>query len=581
MTSAGQQSLEGLQITAILDDPAAADLVRRTFPGPTDNLSLAGVLSEGLALALAEAPDVVFIDVGMSKGAGLAVVHHVRSVVPRCLVYALASQDNLEYGTQAIALGAAALLLLPLSGDELLTAVADVRARRAERFERERATRRADRLRWAGNLAARAAEIAGATTRREAAAQLATVLVKETGARYCVVYLPAGERSRQLMQVTATHPDIGCPAFCDEMELMSWAKADDAELIRLTLRQELEGVAVLGGMPIDADAAETFPLVDVVSAQAASALALIAAREQSHRGAMKDPSSSAYTFAYFVDVAGREIDKSRRHGRRFALATIGAPEDPEGAGARGVQVVERVLGAIRATDILARIDDLEFYLLLPETAGVGAHVCRRRVLTQLASESFGAGVTVGVATYPHNGADLSQLLRVAKHRADWSQSSVVRRLELDDMPLPEVLDAILWDQASAGATDPRPEVPKAIELPAVDVVAVAAAALREARRGGAARLAATVRAGVSMGAALRSAVGRESSEIQVDLVDLTKSPGHHDIEALTVVAEHGCYVLLGRVERGHVRGVHAADPELVDLVTRRLGEVARTRLVDD
>ncbi len=38
---------------------------------------------------------------------------------------------------------------------------------------------------------------------------------------------------------------------------------------------------------------------------------------------MKDPSSSAYTFAYFVDVAGREIDMARRHNRRFALATIG------------------------------------------------------------------------------------------------------------------------------------------------------------------------------------------------------------------------------------------------------------------
>ena len=68
--------------------------------------------------------------------------------------------------------------------------------------------------------------------------------------------------------------------------------------------------------------------------------------------------------------------------------------------------------------------------------------------------------------------------------------------------------------------------------------------------------------------------------MHADLIDVTESAGCQDIEALTLIAEHGSYVLLGRVERGHVRGVHAADPVLVDLITRRLGEAARARLVD-
>ena len=82
---------------------------------------------------------------------------------------------------------------------------------------------------------------------------------------------------------------------------------------------------------------------------------------------MKDPRSSAYTFAYFVDVAGREIDISRRHRRRFALATIGVHARKRArrrAGADAWPPSEGVLGAVRDTDVLARVDANEFYLLL-------------------------------------------------------------------------------------------------------------------------------------------------------------------------------------------------------------------------
>jgi hypothetical protein len=203
------------------------------------------------------------------------------------------------------------------------------------------------------------------------------------------------------------------------------------------------------------------------------------------------------------------------------------------------------------------------------------------VLDQLrGSKKDDVDVTIGVATYPHNGVDLSQLLRVAKHRADAAHASVVRRLGLRKLSLGEILDAVLWDQvASTGAHD-EPEAPQTIDLPAIDIVALATCALAEARRGGGARVVATLRPGVSVGAAIRAALGREASEVQADLIDITESAGCRDIEALTLIAEHGSYVLLGRVERGHVRGVHASDPVFVDLITRRLAEAARARLVD-
>ncbi|MBN2194051.1 MAG: response regulator [Polyangiaceae bacterium] len=579
-----------LQVMGILSDRATADLVERVIAraAPRDEVSVAIDLAEGLSHAVASAADVIFIDIGLGHGAGVAAVHHIRALIPRATIYALAQSDTLQLGTQAIALGANGLLMLPLSGDEILSAVADARARETERRASEDLTNRARWLDRGVDLLSRTGELTQARNRRDAASRFCELVTEHVHASGASAYLPATDGARQLKQVARVGAPVSLPPFCDEMDLLSAANTRDLTVLKLAIGREAAGFLVLAGLP-KATTEEVFPLAGLVATQAASALALLTAREQSHRGAMKDPASSAYTFAYFVDIAGREIDKSRRHGRRFALATInvepssGVPPPP--AGQRAIEVVERVLGTVRATDILARVDEEELYLLLPETGGIGGHVCRRRVLRNLtgAGSSEGAApldVTLGVAMYPLNGTDLSHLLRVAKSRADASRTSVVRTLALARFSLAEILDVILWDLSAPGSGRSLPETPQMIELPAIDVLSLAIAALNDARRGGGARAVATVRPGVSIGAAVRSAIGREAGEVQLDLVDIADAPGCRDLDAFTLIAEHSCYLFLGRVERGYVRGIHAADPLLVDVVTQRLGEAARTRLVD-
>src|SRR5260370_7716885 len=105
-----------------------------------------------------------------------------------------------------------------------------------------------------------------------------------------------------------------------------------------------------------------------MAGQAATTLALLGERERSTRGAIKDQTTSAYTFAYFVDIAGREIDKARRYGRRFALATIALDENATSA---PTDLAEVILSAVRDTDVLPRAAQHEFYLPIPETACVG------------------------------------------------------------------------------------------------------------------------------------------------------------------------------------------------------------------
>ena len=576
-----------LNVMAIVDDGPTIELMGRTLKGSGDSISVATNLAEGLARTAAEVPDIVFVDVSLGRNAGLAVVHHLRALAPTVQVYAMARSDRLELATQAVSLGGAGLVMLPLSGDELLTILADVRSRRVERALRERLEREAAASRRGATLLARVAELGEARTRREAADALAELLHAEIGTRTAIVYLPAGEGSRQLVRSAFRGNGEDAPSFCDEMELLGFAGKRRLEVVRLALRKETSGLVLLD-VPTTLNE-ESFPLVGLVAAQAATALALIAAREQSHRGAMKDPSSSAYTFAYFVDVAGREIDKARRHARRFALATIaieGEPESFQGLERdASVETVERVLGVVRDTDVLARVDEHEFYLLLPETGGTGAHTCRRRVMRQLGGLGGlrrGSGPSVelcmGVATYPHDGADLSTLLRVAKHRAEASRRSVVRKLELERLPLGEMLDALLWGLGDGDGFGI--ERPRSVELPAMDLVGLGLTALAEATRGGGMRIAATQRSGMSIGSAVRAALGRERDDVRFVAADIADSPGCRDLEILSIVAEHGAYALIGRVDRGVVRAIHAADPLLADLLAQRLGEASGTRVLD-
>jgi DNA-binding response OmpR family regulator/GGDEF domain-containing protein len=575
----GQRPAPELNVVAIVPDAATIELMSAALKSSGDRLSVATDLAEGLSRVSAQVPDVAFVDVTLGDSAGLAVLHHVRALAPNVAVFALTAADRLDLGVQAVALGGAGVLVKPLSGDELMNALSDVRTRLGERLERAELLRTARSAARGASLSGDIAEIASAKTRREAAQRIARVIAAAAGAEHAVVYLPAAEGARQLLRASVVGEVGNAPTFCEEMEALTFAKEHGLTVVRMALLREFSGLVLIGGGEVSGGPQQ--PLVELVATQAATVLSLIGAREQSHRGAMKDPSSSAYTFAYFVDVAGREIAMARRHGRRFSLATVGLELAPDsGLGDETEPTVfgaERVLGAVRDTDVLARVDANEFYLLLPETGGPGAHACRRRILGQLGAVSGTSpfSAAVGVATFPHDGSDLSQLLRVAKFRADASRSSVVNMLSLGALPLGELVDTLLGLVPDAQARKIAPlETPHYIELPVTDLMGLVSSVVAEATRGGQTRVLATQRAGLSVGSAVRADLARLTEGLKVETVDVSRVPGCERVDVLIVIAEHSTYTLTGRHEGSLVRAVHSADPLLSDLLVARLSEIA-------
>lgn len=563
---------DGLSVLAIVSHPPSVDLLEHMLRSSEERLLVTADLAQGLRMAASDPPDLVLVEVSLGDNAGLAVVHHIQAVAPGVFVYAVGEPATLEAMTQAVALGGAGILMLPLSGDDLLTAMSRVRARRAEGRELARLERERVEIERAHGLVMKVAGLVDRSSRREAANQLAGWVVESGQSSVALVYQPTADRSRQLMRAAASGSIEEGPSFCEELELMSFARQQGLEVVRLAVGECQQGFLLVDEQPLDAVGQGSWPLL---AAQVTTALALIGEREQSQRGAMKDPQSSAYTFAYFVDVAGREIDKASRHERRFALATVAL--DPHKGDKRvDVERTDRLLGAVRDTDIVARIDETEFYLLLPETGGMGAHACRRRVMRELGADRDEVGVAMGLATFPHDGRDLSQLLRVAKYRADMSERSVVRRETLTTVPIGELLDTLLWVIEQG---DESVEAPRLLELPRGDVLGVAAAAVREATRAGSTWMVASQGGGMGMASAVRAAVGHDRPPPGLETVDLSNVAGCKDLEVLALVAEHGAYTLLGRVMGDVIRGVHSADPLFADLVMDRLGDALATRFV--
>ena len=139
--------------------------------------------------------------------------------------------------------------------------------------------------------------------RRAVGEHLCEVFRARAGARSVRLYAPAGERSRDFVRIAehSANP-IESPKMTDEMGLTRFATESNEDVVTLQL-----GPEVLGYLLMDQVASRSELLnrkLDIVAGITGTSLACIAAREREARDAMKDPTSSAYTFAYFVDVAG-------------------------------------------------------------------------------------------------------------------------------------------------------------------------------------------------------------------------------------------------------------------------------------
>jgi len=573
-----------LTVLCIAQDTAVRELVPRVLR--FDKVHVTADFSEAFTVASSEAPDIAFVELAIGDGAGLSLVHHLKALAPEITVVTLANKDGIESAANALSLGASGLLMMPLSGDDLLSSVWSIKQRLVERAERDRLERAAAMSARATGWIARIAELAESHDRHAAARDLVEILVEVTGARGAVVYL-AGDAPQELV-LGAASPDLeSAPKVGSEKHILeTFAHPRRLLAVPLGSRNIAAGYVLLdeGKPATPSPEAGVDPPIDgiirLLATVAATAIAMLAERERAMRGgaAIKDPTSSAYSFAYYVDVAGREIGRARRYGRRFSIVTMVAETVAGKSPLSPTEFADRLLATVHDTDILARVDEHEFHMLLPETSGLGAHACRRRIVRLGAGEKSGLSLLVGAAAFPHDGQDLGKLLRVARLRAEASKTSVVHRLDPDTNTVPDLLEMLIWETANAAPAGQTSAV-RPLEVAAPEAQALAQCVVADALRGGPATIVVAHHSDLCLGTAVRSALGHESDHITLHTLDLRSVSGCERIEALAIIAEHGAYALVARNDKGSLHGVHASDPLLADVLAERLGRAAGVRVI--
>jgi hypothetical protein len=279
---------------------------------------------------------------------------------------------------------------------------------------------------------------------------------------------------------------------------------------------------------------------------------------------------------HFRSLADRLLTLASRHDRRCSVLAIAIPGDKS---SKRDEAVREISDIVRTTDALCGLEDGDLLLFLPETTGIGAQVCRRRILAKLQGDrrnrAKGGGggansgrtdssrvpirVSIGVATFPHDGNTLRRLVKLARARAEDDARSSVHALGLDNMPLAELVDALL----SRPMVDAGPRSSYPLNVASTALFSLAARAVKEATRGGEAHVTTTLQPGLGVAAAAR--------QIAIPRVhDVRNEPGCSDIEAIVIEAEHGSWVCCGRIVGERFQGVHAADPLLADVIEKRL-----------
>jgi diguanylate cyclase (GGDEF)-like protein len=177
------------------------------------------------------------------------------------------------------------------------------------------------------------------------------------------------------------------------------------------------------------------------------------------RRSFREPTTRAYTQAFFQDAVRNEIQKAARFGRSFSMIRVDVGplgnlvrRSSDGEISRIVaDLVEHLAAALRSTDLLASRDACHYSVLLPETDAVGAAVLKQRirelveqseVLTAVPSDANPV-LSLAAVTYPSDGTQLEALERVIDERLEQDRTGLLRSLSLAEHNFSRAIDRLL------------------------------------------------------------------------------------------------------------------------------------------
>lgn len=233
-------------------------------------------------------------------------------------------------------------------------------------------------------------------------------------------------------------------------------RADTMIAVPLESATQLIGVLALYGRevpePFNASDLET---VQSLARQAAVGIENVLLHQEAQRLSITDGLTGVWNRRYLKMRLSQEVERSIRFRRPLSVVLMDVDHfksvNDRFGHQRGdavlVELAHRIVRAVRGqVDTLARLGGEEFVLVLPETAADGAQIVCDKILEAVSSEPFGSegedpvGITVsiGCATFPHDGSTPQPLLRAADfamyEAKARGRNCVVMANELDSPP---------------------------------------------------------------------------------------------------------------------------------------------------
>ncbi|WP_242392296.1 GGDEF domain-containing response regulator [Anaeromyxobacter oryzisoli] len=494
------------RILVVDDEKFFQDLFRDALAEAGHATRIAASAEEALDRLGEERFDLLVTDVVMPGQDGIALVREARRRDPDLEAVAITGHEDVRLAVQAMKAGCADFLTKPIEREELLR-VADRALSRAS-LRREHSQLLTENLEFAKAQALyrQGLQILASLDGERIVDLALSILARVTDAQGAALWVADEKGQLQLrgyrgLVDRASLPvriDPRDPAWAEPLQAgapfqASFAEPGEAFLVPLVADDEPVGLALVSdrarGRFGDDEHAAALTVADF------TAIAVKNARrfQALERVGLRDRETGAYNLAYFVDYAGKEFYKARRYGRAFSLVVLSVDNAEQLRKEAGRDEYRRVIRDLvsatsrvaRDADILAKVSESEYYVLLPETDYFGALMFLRRATEEVRKEESVRRVeerlpvllSMGAATFPKDGEDFDELLHWARGRVQEQRGSLLRRLHLDDLgrnAFWELADLLLSDRAPIPETSPSARLDDDGEL--------FAAAQREAAR---------------------------------------------------------------------------------------------------
>ncbi|MDQ3266343.1 MAG: diguanylate cyclase [Myxococcota bacterium] len=147
-----------------------------------------------------------------------------------------------------------------------------------------------------------------------------------------------------------------------------------------------------------------------------------------HTPTLHDPLTGTHTRRYLLSLIGMETRRCERYGGSFSLVGCELKGTAQFKKAMGKDLAERLLvyvsvvlsQTVREADVVARVDEESFALLLPGTPTEGVRVMQERLASRfelarfhVEGKAFGTSVSLGSVSFPDRTGTATQLLAAA------------------------------------------------------------------------------------------------------------------------------------------------------------------------